>query len=78
MKGNVSVQAAVTALTAPESMEGENKITCECCGIRQDMWLGRRLDNLPGTLVLTLNRFDFDYDKMDRVKLNDRLEFGLE
>ena len=78
VKGSPSLQASVMALTTPESMDGDNKITCDCCGIKQDMWLGSRLDELPGTLVLTLNRFDFDYEKMDRVKLNDRLEFNME
>jgi hypothetical protein len=41
------------------------------------MWLGTRLNELPGNLVLTLNRFDFDYEKMDRVKINTCFEFQL-
>lgn len=53
-----------------ESMDGDNAIFCDTCQSKQSMWLGTRLQSLPGTFVLTLNRFDFDYEKMDRVKLN--------
>lgn len=42
------------------------------------MWLGTRLQELPGTFVLTLNRFDFDYEKFDRVKLNTYFQYHLE
>ena len=51
-------------------MDGDNQIYCELCQSKQDMWLGSRLNQLPDTLIFTLNRFDFDYEKMDRVKLN--------
>ena len=42
------------------------------------MWLGTRLKALPNILVFTLTRFTFDYEKMDRVKLNDFFKFNLE
>lgn len=58
-------------------MNGDNAIFCDTCQCKQDMLLGTRLQDLPGTLVLTLNRFDFDYEKMDRVKLNSYFEFQL-
>jgi uncharacterized UBP type Zn finger protein len=58
-------------------MEGDNAIFCETCQCKQDMWLGTRLQELPATLVLTLNRFDFDYETFQRVKLNSAFEFQL-
>jgi ubiquitin carboxyl-terminal hydrolase 40 len=42
------------------------------------MWLGTRLKTLPSIFILTLNRLAFDYEKMDRVKLNDLFTFSLE
>ncbi len=42
------------------------------------MWLGTRIKSLPSILVFTLSRFDFDYERMDRVKLNDFFRFDLE
>jgi ubiquitin C-terminal hydrolase len=56
-----NVPEALQALTTPESMNGDNAIFCDACECKQDMLLGTRLQDLPGTLVLTLNRFDFDY-----------------
>jgi ubiquitin carboxyl-terminal hydrolase 40 len=59
-------------------MDGSNAITCDVCASKQDHWLGTRLNDLPLTLVLTFNRFDFDFEKMDRVKLNSLFQFQLE
>lgn len=42
------------------------------------MWLGTRLKVLPEILVFTLRRFTFDYELMDRVKINDFFSFNLE
>ena len=35
------------------------------------------IKTLPNTLVLTLKRFDFDYNTMERKKINDFFEFPL-
>ncbi len=65
-------------MTTPESMDGENAIFCDTCQCKQDMLLGTRLQELPGTFVLSFNRFTFDFEAMDRVKLNSYFEFQLE
>lgn len=67
----------MTILT-PEVMEGDNKIFCDVCQSKQDMWLGTQFKHFPNVLVLTLNRFTFDYETFDRVKLNSFFEFNLE
>ncbi len=77
VKNIKSVEDSLTVLTTAEGMEGDNAIFCEICQCKQDMWLGTRLQSLPDTLVLTLNRFDFDYEKMDRVRLNSYFEYQL-
>ena len=61
-----------------QSMEGDNKIYCDTCESKQDMWLGTRLKTLPNVLIFTLRRFTFDYEKFDRVKINDMFSFNLE
>lgn len=33
---------------------------------------------MPRNLIITLKRFEFDYDKMIRVKINDYCEFPME
>jgi ubiquitin carboxyl-terminal hydrolase 40 len=42
------------------------------------MYLGTRFKKFPNVLVFTLNRFAFDFERMDRVKLNSYFEFNLE
>lgn len=59
-------------------MDGDNAIFCDICQHKTDMWLGTRLQELPGAFVLTLNRFDFDYEKLDRVRLDTFFGFELE
>ena len=39
---------------------------------------GIRIKELPQILIMSLMRFDFDYTKMERVKINSRFEFDLE
>ena len=42
------------------------------------MWLGSKLKALPNILVFTLQRFTFDYEKFDRIKLSTLFTFNLE
>lgn len=58
-------------------MDGDNRIFCDTCQSKQEMLLGSRLYELPSILVFTLNRFDFDYEKMDRVKIVSKFEYNL-
>lgn len=69
VKGITSLEQSLTAFATPELMDGGNMIFCENCQSKQDMLLGSRLYELPSVLVFTLSRFDFDYEKMDRVKI---------
>ena len=41
------------------------------------MWLGSKLKVLPEILMFTLRRFTFDYEVLDRVKINDFFSFDL-
>jgi ubiquitin C-terminal hydrolase len=36
------------------------------------------IKKLPRYLIIALKRFEFDFDRMIRVKLNDYLEFPME
>lgn len=58
-------------------MEGDNKVYCETCQMKQDMWLGSKLKVLPNVLVFTLARFAFNYETFDRIKLNSFFSFNL-
>lgn len=61
-----------------EILEGSNAYQCDHC--EQKVTAIRRvcIKYLPNTLFITLRRFEFDYDTMKRLKLNDYCEFPME
>ena len=65
-------------MTTAESMEGDNAIFCDTCNAKTNMWLGTRFQQLPGTIIFALNRYDFDYETFQRVRLNSYFEYQLE
>lgn len=61
-----------------ESLEGENAYYCE--RLQQKVCATKRIcvKTLPQTLVCHLKRFEFDFDTMEKLKINDYLEFPQE
>ncbi|GMF13335.1 unnamed protein product [Phytophthora lilii] len=61
-----------------ETLEGENAYFCE--RVQRKVSATKRvcIKTLPQTLVCHLKRFEFDYDTMEKVKINDYLEFPTE
>ena len=48
---------------------------CERCASKQNAEKGLRITHFPYLLTIQLKRFDFDYNSLHRVKLNDRMTF---
>lgn len=63
--------------TQGEMLCGDNKYFCEICNKRVDTLKRCCIKTLPNTLFLHLKRFEFDYDKMRHIKLNDSCEFPM-
>jgi len=61
-----------------EVMDGDNKINCEQCNIKRTCHKHLFLKSLPNNLVISLKRFEFDYDIMSKYKLNKYFEFPHE
>ena len=61
-----------------EVMDGDNKINCEQCNIKRTCHKHLLLKSLPNNLVISLKRFEFDYDIMSKYKLNKYFEFPHE
>lgn len=61
-----------------ESLDGENAYFCE--RLQQKVAATKRIciKKLPQTLVCHLKRFEFDFDTMEKLKINDYLEFPQE
>jgi ubiquitin carboxyl-terminal hydrolase 9/24 len=52
-----------------------NQYQCEKCDKKVDALKRTCIKTLPRYLILTLKRFEFDFDQMIRVKVNDLYEF---
>ncbi|EGT38644.1 hypothetical protein CAEBREN_00248 [Caenorhabditis brenneri] len=70
-----SVEEALTAFVQPELLDGSNQYMCESCKSKQDAHKGLRITQFPYLLTIQLKRFDFDYNTMHRIKLNDKMTF---
>ena len=61
-----------------EVMTAENAYFCETCSKKVTSTRRTSFKSLPNYLVFTLRRFEFNYDSMQRSKLNDYFEFPFE
>uniref|UniRef100_A0A158P9L7 Ubiquitin carboxyl-terminal hydrolase 47 n=1 Tax=Angiostrongylus cantonensis TaxID=6313 RepID=A0A158P9L7_ANGCA len=68
-------EEALQAFITPELLDGSNQYFCENCNSKQDAHKGLRVTEFPYLLTIQLKRFDFDYNTMHRIKLNDRVTF---
>ncbi|KAI1718547.1 ubiquitin carboxyl-terminal hydrolase domain-containing protein [Ditylenchus destructor] len=67
-----SVEEALRAFIKPEVLSGNNQYNCETCSSKQDAEKGLRITQFPYLLTIQLKRFDFDYNTLHRIKLNDK------
>ncbi|XP_076265041.1 ubiquitin specific protease 47 [Rhynchophorus ferrugineus] len=70
-----SVEEALRAFVQPETLDGNNQYFCEKCNKKCDAHKGLKFTKFPYLLTLHLKRFDFDYNSMHRIKLNDKVVF---
>uniref|UniRef100_A0A915CYT7 USP domain-containing protein n=1 Tax=Ditylenchus dipsaci TaxID=166011 RepID=A0A915CYT7_9BILA len=70
-----SVEEAMRAFIKPEVLNGNNQYKCDKCNSKQDAEKGLRITHFPYLLTIQLKRFDFDYNTLHRIKLNDRMSF---
>lgn len=72
---NDSVEKAIRNYIKPEELTGDNQYFCGHCAAKKDAQKGLKFKELPRILMLQLNRFDLDYNTLQRVKLNDLVSF---
>ena len=56
-------------------LEGDNAYFCEKCDKKRDTLRRQTIKRLPNTLFLNLKRFEFNFDTMSKIKINDYCEF---
>jgi ubiquitin C-terminal hydrolase len=78
IKGKKNLQEALDYLIKPQTLDWENMYFCEELG--KKMKADRRcyIAKMPNILILTLKRFEYDFDSQSRHKLNDYFEFPLD
>ena len=76
IRGKSDVHEALSTMCEVEYMEGDNKVFCDKCKKNTDTVLRTAISALPDMLILSLKRFDLDYNTFETVKLNSRCEFG--
>jgi ubiquitin carboxyl-terminal hydrolase 9/24 len=76
IRGKSDIQEALSAMTEVEIMEGSNQVYCDRCNENTDTILKSAISTFPNMLILSLKRFDLDYNTFETVKLNSRCAFG--
>ena len=59
-------------------LEGDNAYLCATCNKKVSTLKRVCLKKLPNQLILVLKRFEFDFDTMQKNKINDFCEFPME
>ena len=78
MKNQKSIQQSLNSFIQGEMLEGDNAYYCEKCDKKVDTLKRTCIKRMPRFLIIALRRFEFDYDRMVRVKVNDYCEFPME
>lgn len=78
VKNKKSLYESLEAFKEGETLEGSNAYQCDHCESKVTAIRRVCIKYLPNTLFISLRRFEFDYDTMRRLKLNDYCEFPLD
>ena len=78
IKGFNNIEDSFKNYCKTEIMDGDNKINCEICNTKRVCHKRQMFKSLPNILVIALKRFEFDYDTMERIKLNSYFNFPFE
>ena len=66
------------AFVQSEQLEGNNSYFCEKCGHLVRAVKREFIKKLPNVLIISLKRFDINYNDWTRYKINDYCEFPFE
>ena len=75
VKNKKSLTEGLQSFVQGDMLDEENQYFCEKCDKKVDALKRTCLKQCPRYLIVTLKRFEFDYDTMTRVKFNDYFAF---
>ena len=70
-----NIYESLDTLTEGELMNGDNCIFCPQCNKKIPAVKSQKFKTLPRVLIFVLKRFEFNYDTIKKVKINDYYEF---
>lgn len=78
VKNKNTVQESLKFYIEGEMLEGDNAYYCEKCEKKVNTLKRCCIKRMPNILFLVLKRFEFDFDSMQKVKVNDYCEFPID
>jgi ubiquitin C-terminal hydrolase len=78
VKNKKNIYEGLEAFIEGDMLTEDNQYLCEKCDKKVDALKRVCIKKLPRYMIMTLKRFEFDFDQMVRVKVNDRFEFPLD
>lgn len=75
VKGKKNIYQSFDTMIKGDTLDGDNAYFCERCSKKVSAVKRVSLKKLPNYLIVTLKRFEFDYEKMIKLKVNDYCEF---
>jgi len=75
VKNKKNIDQSLAAFVEGEMLDGDNAYHCAICDKKVNTLKRACLKKLPNHLIMVMKRFEFDYDTMAKVKVNDYCEF---
>ena len=75
VKNKHSIKESLDSFVEGEMLEGDNAYYCEKCEKKINTLKRCCIKRMPNILILALKRFEFDFDTMSKIKVNDYCEF---
>ena len=71
MKNKKNIYQSLDTMIKGDTLDGDNAYFCERCNKKVSAVKRVCLKKLPDHLILTLKRFEFDFETMNKMKIND-------
>ena len=78
VQGKKDIYDSLNSLIEGEKMHGDNCINCPQCNKKIPAIKSQNFKVLPRILMFVLKRFEYNYQTMQKIKINDYYEFPIE
>ena len=75
VKGRTSIKQSLEKFVEGELLDGENLYSCDNCNKKVKAFKRESFKHLPNKILITLKRFEFNYETMTKHKVNSYCEF---